>query len=131
MDVMLYDEQLFSGETKRHGLGAFSGKIESMKKQMSGNLIVTLSREKNKEIVTKDCIFKKLEIEAYGLEETLQEGKAIMVYGIITPKKTIFPVLIVKYKTKGEKITIEVAENEAQYQLLLAQVDTGHQSKLM
>jgi hypothetical protein len=128
---MLYDEQLFSGETKRRGLSVFSGKIESVKQQMSGNLIVTLSREKSDENLTKDVIFKKVEIETYALADILQEGKTIMVYGILTPKKTIFPVLIVKYKANGEKFTIEVAENEIQYQILLAQVDTGHQSKLM
>ena len=129
---MLYDELLFAGETKKRGLAIFSGKIESIKKQkMSGNLIVTLAREKNEENLTKDVIFKKIEVDAYALDEILQEGKTIMVFGILTPKKTIFPVLIVKYKVKGEINTIEVVENEPQYTMLLAQVDTGHQSKLM
>jgi hypothetical protein len=128
---MLYDEANFVGKEKKHFLTAFHGKIDSIKKQASGNIIIVLSA-KNKDDVTKnrEVIFRKVEIDTYSLEEFLKEGKSIFVFGILTKKKPIFPVCFMKVKVEGEIRTIEIAENLVQYKILMEQLEKSKQTDL-
>lgn len=128
---MLYDEANFVGKEKKHFLTAFPGKIDSSKKQASGNVIVVLSaKTKDGTIKKREVIFKKNEIDTYQIEEFLVEGKSISVFGIFTKKKTIFPVCFLKIKVDGEIRTIEIAENLIQYNILMEQQEKSKQTDL-
>ena len=128
---MIYDEANFVGKERKHFLTAFHGRIDSIKKQASGNSIIVLSA-KNKEGVIKnrDIIFRKTEIDTYELEDFLKEGKFLSVFGIFTKKKPIFPICFVKVKVEGEIRTIEIAENQVQYTILMEQLEKSKQTDL-
>jgi hypothetical protein len=129
---MLYEESYFVGKDRKPFLTTFLGTIESIKKQASGNLLVVLSRNKtdDDEEIKREAIFKKAEIEAYHFEEFLKEGKNLAVYGIFTKKKSIFPVCFVKVKAGTEIKTIEIAESQQQYKILLDQAEKARQTDL-
>ena len=128
--MMLYDENNFVGKDKKHFLTAFPGKIETIKKQPSGNLIVTLTTKKDEKVLKREAIFKAIEIETYKIEEFLKEGKSLNVFGIFNKKKTIFPVCFVKVKKGSEIQTIEFNVNFPQYTILLEQVEKAQQTDL-
>lgn len=130
---MLYEETFFAGkDTRKPFLTTFLGTIESIKKQASGNIIVVLTRNKTEddEEIKREAIFKKVEIETYHLDEFLQVGKLLAVFGIFTKKKTIFPVCFVKVKAGAEVKTIEIAESHQQYKILIDQAERARQTDL-
>ncbi|HME52815.1 MAG TPA: hypothetical protein VKM55_11400 [Candidatus Lokiarchaeia archaeon] len=128
---MLYNESDFVGKEKKHFLTAFPGKIDSIKKQASGNIIVVLTAKAKDGVIRKrEAIFRKIEIETYELAELLKDGKSISVFGIFTRKKTIFPVCFLKVKVDGEIRTIEIAENLVQYKILMEQLEKSTQTDL-
>ncbi|MFX0100072.1 MAG: hypothetical protein ACFFCS_10870, partial [Candidatus Hodarchaeota archaeon] len=105
-----YDENFFYGSEKKKGLTYFPGKVKSVKKQLSGNQIITLVNKKEEKLINKDVIIKQVEIEKYNLEEILEVGNIISVYGISTKRNTIFPVCILKMKKEKEIEVIEIEE---------------------
>ena len=123
----VYNEDFFYGEEKKKGLTYFPGKIKTTKDQTSGNLIVTLVNKKGDKLVTKDVIFKKIEIDSYHLDGILKEGNVISVYGISTKRNSIFPACIVKTKKDEEIETIEIQENRVQYEMILSKQGKGEQ----
>nr|MDO8087422.1 hypothetical protein [Candidatus Sigynarchaeum springense] len=131
---MLFREEYFVGKDKKPFLTTFVGAIDTVKKQASGNLIITMARTKNSadedEEIKREAIFKRSEIDAYHLDEFLKEGKSLAVYGIFTKKKTIFPVCFVKVKVGAEIKTIEIAESHQQYKILLEQAEKAKQAGL-
>jgi len=128
---MIYEEANFVGKEKKHFLTAFPGKIDSIKKQASGNIILTLTAKGRDGVIkNREVILRKTEIETYHLEEFLKEGKSISVFGIFTKKKPIFPICFVKVKVEGEIRTIEIAENEVQYKILMEQHEKSKQTDL-
>lgn len=128
---MVYDEAHFSGKERKRALAAFPGKIETIRKQPSGNTVVSLVRTNQEGGVHKrDAIFKLTEMEAHGLNEVIVAGKSLIVYGIAAKTGVIFPVCFVKVKDEAGFTRVDLPENEGQYQVAIKQQDKGQQKAL-
>ncbi|MBN2150407.1 MAG: hypothetical protein JW839_03070 [Candidatus Lokiarchaeota archaeon] len=129
---MLYEEKYFTGADRKPFLTSFLGTVGSIKKQASGNLIVVLARNKSEadEEIKREAIFKRTEIDTYQLEDLLQKGKSLAVFGVFTKRKSIFPVCFVKVKAGAEIKTIEFTESFPQYKVLLEHAEKAKQTEL-
>ncbi|MHA1370281.1 MAG: hypothetical protein ACTSWN_00940 [Promethearchaeota archaeon] len=128
---MIYNEEFFHGEKKKKLLSAFSGKISDIKKLYSGNIVLTLAKNKDDKQIVKKIIFKTREIMTYDLEKILEKGSFMAAFGIKNKNNTIFPVCFFKIKGNDNKTrVVELPENEEQYKLAIVESEKSQQIAL-
>ncbi|MHA1792950.1 MAG: hypothetical protein ACTSVI_09930 [Promethearchaeota archaeon] len=130
MEFTLYNMKFFLGPEKKKKLTFFRGKIDAIRSLSSGNLKIMLSSERNAKRIYRDVIFRGSELKSYGFKDFLLENKDLLVFGIVSNKKLIFPVCVVGIKP-GKKVKLfEIEENFEAYETILKQPERAEQTHL-